>query len=85
MKKLTKTIAVIVLAASISGCSSVPRVTYGTIKKIYAGEKSKPKDHPVIFIPGIFGTVLQEGTDGKVIWGNVSQGLIDELALPSTA
>ena len=82
-KKLYLALVIAVFfTASISGCSSVPRITYDTIKKIYADEKPKPKDHPVIFIPGIFGTVLQDGDNGKVIWGKVSQGLIEELALP---
>ncbi len=59
-----------------------PRITEDTIIKIYADEKAKPKIHPLIFIPGIFGTVLEEGDTGKVIWGRVPKGLIWELELP---
>ena len=68
---------------SVSGCAMVgPRITEDTIIKIYAAEKVNPKDHPLIFIPGIFGTVLEDSDTGRVIWGSVPEGLIKQLELP---
>jgi pimeloyl-ACP methyl ester carboxylesterase len=68
---------------SASGCAVVgPRITEDTIIKIYADERAKPKDYPLIFIPGFFGTILEDGNTGRVIWGNVPEGLIAELELP---
>ncbi|MDD5436553.1 MAG: hypothetical protein PHX20_03310 [Candidatus Omnitrophica bacterium] len=72
--------ACIAFFLSVSGCAMVgSKITEDTIIKIYTNEKVRPKDHPLIFIPGMFGTVLEDGNTGKVIWGKISQGLIKEL------
>ncbi|MDD5173623.1 MAG: hypothetical protein PHV48_02210 [Candidatus Omnitrophica bacterium] len=83
MKRLIATLACVVLLLSASGCAMVgPRITEDTIIKIYADEKAKPKNYPLIFIPGIFGTVLEDGDTGKVIWGRAPKGPVGELELP---
>lgn len=79
---LTISAVIIVFQMLLSGCAVVPRITDATIIRIYADEKANPKEFPVIFIPGMFGTVLEDTKTGKVIWGKVSEGLIKELALP---
>ncbi len=86
-KKMTKKLFIIpaialLSAAFVSGCAIAPKITEDTIIKIYADEKPRVKEFPVIFVPGIFGTVLQESDSGRVIWGKVSEGLIRELDLP---
>ncbi len=82
-KRYAISVAAVLVTAVISGCAVIaPRITEDTIIKIYADEKAKPKEFPVIFVPGMFGSVLEDSDSHKVIWGNVSQGLIRELALP---
>ena len=66
----------------VAGCSVAPKITELTVTKIYADEKTAPKEYPVIFVPGIFGTVLENSKTKKVIWGKVSEGLMNDLALP---
>lgn len=83
MKRLIAALVCVTFFLSLSGCAMIgPRITEDTIIKIYADEKARPKDYPLIFIPGIFGTVLEDGDTGKVIWGRVPKGLIGELELP---
>ena len=83
MKRLIAASICVVFFLSASGCSMVgPRITKDTIIRIYADEKSRPKNYPLIFIPGVFGTVLEESNTGRVIWGKSAKGLIRELELP---
>jgi len=83
MHKLIIRLMCMAFFLSISGCAMVgPRITEETIIKAYAHEKTRPKDHPLIFIPGMFGTVLEDSDTGKVIWGNTSEELIKKLELP---
>lgn len=83
MKRIYIIPLIIVFSVSLfSGCATRRGVTEDEIIKIYAKERDKPKVHPLVFIPGIFGTVLKDGDTGKVIWGSVAEGAIKELALP---
>ncbi len=83
MKRVVAASICIAFSILAFGCAMVgPRITEETIIKIYADEKGRSKEYPLIFIPGIFGTVLEEGDTGRVIWGKVSAGLIRELELP---
>ncbi|MDO8535576.1 MAG: hypothetical protein Q7S30_00980 [Candidatus Omnitrophota bacterium] len=75
-------ISCILILITCSGCAGGSRITNAMVAKIYAGEKEKVKEYPLIFVPGIFGTVLEDKDTGKVIWGRVAEGLIAQLSLP---
>jgi pimeloyl-ACP methyl ester carboxylesterase len=49
---------------------------------LYAGYRALPQKPPIAFIPGMMASVLKDRYTGKVIYGNVLQGLIKELELP---
>lgn len=83
IKRFILALGCLVFFASVSGCAMVrPGITEDAIVKIYSDEKDRAKEYPIIFIPGMFGTVLEEGDTGRVIWGRISPGLIEELELP---
>ena len=52
------------------------------LRHLYAGYRALPQKPPVAFIPGMMASVLKDRYTGKVIYGNVLQGLIKELELP---
>ncbi|MEI7751657.1 MAG: hypothetical protein WCJ71_06155 [Candidatus Omnitrophota bacterium] len=49
---------------------------------LYAGYRAIPKKPATMFIPGMMASILKDRTTGKVVYGNVLQGLIEELDLP---
>lgn len=49
---------------------------------LYEGYRALPKKPTTMFIPGMMASILKERATGKVIYGNVLQGLIKELELP---
>ncbi len=49
---------------------------------LYAGYRALPKKPATMFIPGMMASVLKNRTTGKIVFGNVLQGLIEELELP---
>lgn len=49
---------------------------------LYAGYRALPQKPPIAFIPGMMASVLKDRNTGKIIYGNVLQGLIKELELP---
>ncbi len=76
--------SVLVLAVfGLSGCASAPaKVNEENLIKLYSRQRQQPKKYPVIFIPGIMGTVLKDSRTGQTIWGLASRRFVDVLALP---
>jgi pimeloyl-ACP methyl ester carboxylesterase len=72
-------------ALLLSGCASGRTVNERMLINLYASQRQKPKTHPVIFIPGMMGSVLQDSRTGKTVWGNVGGTVMDLLALPIDA
>lgn len=66
----------------LSGCAAVPRVDRNTIVRLYAEQRNLPKKHPVIFIPGMMGSVLTDVKTGRTVWGAVGGVAVNFLALP---
>jgi hypothetical protein len=52
------------------------------LSHLYAGYRALPQKPVTMFIPGMMATVLKDRDTGKIIYGNVLQGLIEELELP---
>ncbi|HNX81584.1 MAG TPA: hypothetical protein PKL77_05500 [Candidatus Omnitrophota bacterium] len=75
-------ICAVSLLFSLTGCASVPRVDKHTIVRLYAEQRSLPKKHPVIFVPGMMGSVLTDVKTGRTVWGAVGGVAVDVLALP---
>jgi len=75
-------IILIVLVSLLSGCITTTTISQESIIKLYEKERMLPKKYPVIFIHGIMGSILEDSETGKVIWGDVAKGFLDELALP---
>lgn len=70
------------LLFSTSGCATVQKVNEDKLIRLYAYQRSLPKKNPVVFIPGIMGTILQDKNTGRTVWGEVGKRLLDALALP---
>ncbi len=81
---MKKTQLILILAVlGLGGCASAPaRVNEANLIKLYSRQRQQPKKNPVIFIPGIMGTVLKDRQTGQTIWGLASRRFIDVLALP---
>ena len=61
MRLRTRCVPVLLLCAFLfSGCASVRSVNEDILVNLYASQRQKPKDHPVIFIPGMMGSVLMD-------------------------
>ncbi len=52
------------------------------LSHLYAGYRALPQKPPIAFIPGMMASILKDRNTGKIIYGNVFQGLIEELELP---
>ena len=52
------------------------------LSHLYEGYRALPQKPPTTFIPGMMASVLKDRVSGKIIYGNVLQGLIKELELP---
>jgi len=65
-----------------SGCSTIPKFNEDTLVELYSQQRRLPKKNPLIFIPGIMGTVLKDKKTGRTVWGEVGNRLINTLALP---
>lgn len=68
----------------LSGCAS-PIPKGPNLHTIYSNIKNLPKLHPLIFIPGLFGSSLV-GENGEIIWGEkrsiFKKSLNEALTLP---
>jgi hypothetical protein len=85
IKKLMKYVFIfIVLYAFVRIGSNHIRVREDekALAHLYAGYRAIPEKPVTMFIPGMMATVLKDKNTGKVIYGNVMQGLIKELELP---
>lgn len=51
----------------LSGCST-PLPKGPDLERVFSEQRDKPKKHPVIFIPGLFGSMLT-GENNEIIWG----------------
>ncbi|MCX7920013.1 MAG: hypothetical protein N3A72_10500 [bacterium] len=69
----------------ISGCATVHQVNERTLMDIYADKRNQPKQYPVIFIPGIMGSILKDQSTNKLVWGRFSMGVSRLIALPVNA
>jgi pimeloyl-ACP methyl ester carboxylesterase len=69
----------------LSGCATVHQVNEKTLAAIYAEQRTQPKKYPVIFVPGIMGSILKDQTTNKMVWGRLSMGISRLLALPINA
>lgn len=49
---------------------------------LYAGYRALPEKPMTMFIPGMMASTLKDKKTGKIVYGNVFQGLIEELELP---
>lgn len=67
-----------------AGCAGV-RVQDGrTLSGVYAERRQRPILEPVIFIPGLLGSTLED-SKGNIAWGRGGRKNLDELTLPMTA
>lgn len=83
--KLVKfTILFFVLYAVVRVGSSILRhqANERALAHLYAGYRALPQKPATMFIPGMMASVLKDKDTGKIIYGNVMQGLIEELELP---
>ena len=67
---IRSTRALLVFLLIISGCSS-PLPKRPDLAGVFSEYKDIPKKHPLIFIPGLFGSMLV-GEENKIIWGHKS-------------
>ena len=58
---------VFIFLLCITGCAT-PLPKSPDLSKVFEGYRDLPKKEPVIFIPGLFGSVLID-ENGKIIWG----------------
>ncbi len=85
LRKIIKyTILFFVLYAAVRIGSSIlrQRADERALGQLYAGYRALPKKPATMFIPGMMASVLKDHVSGKVVYGNVFQGLIKELELP---
>ena len=85
LKKIFKyTILFFVLYAAVRIGSSSFRhqANERALSHLYEGYRALPKKPATMFIPGMMASVLKDKDTGKIIYGNVLQGLIEELELP---
>ncbi|HUK82888.1 MAG TPA: hypothetical protein VLZ12_09695 [Verrucomicrobiae bacterium] len=69
--------AVLIIAVALNGCSSTGSYSsFGTDEKILVGDTSRKafqyegiERHPVIVIPGVFGTQLTDPKTKTIVWG----------------
>jgi pimeloyl-ACP methyl ester carboxylesterase len=52
------------------------------LKHIYEGYRAIPEKPVTMFVPGMMASVLKDSQNGKVVYGNCFQGMIEELELP---
>lgn len=85
LKKLLKyTILFFVLYAVVRIGSNALRVREdeNALAHLYAGYRAIPEKPVTMFIPGMMASTLKDKHAGKIVYGNVFQGLIEELELP---
>ncbi|MFB3896820.1 MAG: lipase family alpha/beta hydrolase [bacterium] len=78
-------IGILIIVVIISGCATVRQVNDRTLIDIYAEQRKQPKKYPVVFIPGIMGSLLKDQKTNKLVWGKVSMGVPQLIALPINA
>ncbi len=63
--------------AGLTGCSAFP--TSPDLGNLYnqLAQQEDPDRNPVIVIPGILGSRLQDGNTGEVVWGAFGSGAVD--------
>jgi len=83
-KVIKYTVLFLVLYAVVRIGSNILRVQGDekALAHLYAGYRAIPEKPVTVFIPGMMASVLQDRDTGKVIYGNVFQGLLEELELP---
>lgn len=85
LKKLFKyAVLFFVLYAAVRIGSNALRVRADerALSHLYAGYRALPEKPVTMFIPGMMASVLKHSTTGKVVYGNVLQGLIEGVDLP---
>lgn len=78
-------IVLIFILILFSGCATVHQVNERTLVDIYADQRKLPKKYPVIFIPGIMGSILKDQSTNKTVWGRLTMGVSRLIALPINA
>jgi hypothetical protein len=53
-----------------------------TLTQLYAERHQGGEKPIVLFLPGIMGSVMEEASTGRVLWGGGRSGSLDQLALP---
>jgi len=65
----------------LTGCSVFPTVPdLGNLYNTLA-QQEDPARNPVIVIPGILGSRLEEGNSGEVVWGAFGSGAVDPTSV----
>jgi pimeloyl-ACP methyl ester carboxylesterase len=85
VRKVVKyTILFIVLYAVVRISSGIARqhANERALGRLYEGYRALPQKPPTMFIPGMMASILKDRSTGRIVYGNVLQGLIKELELP---
>lgn len=73
---------IIWLAATVAGCTTPAARKSQLLARVF-GELPEPHlRQPVIFVPGVLGSVLEDTATGKTIWGPGGGREVQQLALP---
>jgi pimeloyl-ACP methyl ester carboxylesterase len=80
--KYTALFFVLYAALRIGSSNLRQRADETALAHLYAGYRALPEKPVTMFIPGMMASVLKDKDTGRVIYGNVFQGLIEELELP---
>ncbi len=75
----------LILSACLTGCATTHRINERILVQVYAEQRQQPKQHIGIFVPGILGSVLEDSSSSRAVWGSAFSGQLDELALPIEA
>lgn len=85
LNKFRFPVVIFLIVVLISGCATVHRVDNQTLIDLYADQRKLPKKYPVVFIPGIMGSLLKDQKTNKLVWGRVTMGVSQLIALPINA
>lgn len=50
--------------------------------RVYERYRQAPKPHPIIYVPGLASSTLEDSVSGRVVWGRIGPRALNELALP---
>ena len=76
---------IIIIIFFMNGCATVSSCNPNVLAATYSMKAKEIEKYPVVFIPGLTGSILKERDTGRTVWGRDCGGLINKLPLPIDA